>query len=97
MSHFLTHQDLAQLAAYRQQLRGRRFRGLLWVSGASAQARGLARECLAQGEWSAPLWVGDAAIDDAADRAHDSASVGAGSGASACYFSFPLDAPYHPS
>ena len=77
MSHFLTRQDLSQLAAYRQQLRRRRFRGLLWVSGASSQARGLARECLAQGEWSAPLWVGDAAIDDAADRAHDSASVGA--------------------
>ena len=85
MSHFLTHQDLAQLAAYRQQLRGRRFRGLLWVSGASAQARGLARECLAQGEWSAPLWVGDATIGEAADRAHDRAGSGAhdraGSGA----------------
>ncbi|WP_442488690.1 tRNA(Met) cytidine acetyltransferase TmcA [Halomonas litopenaei] len=69
MSHFLTHQDLAQLAAYRQQLRGRRFRGLLWVSGASAQARGVARECLAQGEWSAPLWVGETAVDEVADRA----------------------------
>ena len=62
MSHFLTRQDLARLAAFRQQLRGRRFRGLLWVSEAPDRARGVARECLAQRGWSAPLWVGEAAI-----------------------------------
>jgi len=69
MSHFLTRQDLARLAAFRQQLRGRRFRGLLWVSEAPDRARGVARECLAQGGWSAPLWVGETSIDKAADRA----------------------------
>ncbi|MCO7214129.1 hypothetical protein NH448_02645, partial [Halomonas sp. OfavH-34-E] len=73
MSHFLTRQDLARLAAFRQQLRGRRFRGLLWVSEAPDRARGVAHECLAQGGWSAPLWVGETSIDEAADRAGNGA------------------------
>ncbi|WP_348827493.1 GNAT family N-acetyltransferase [Halomonas sp. RT37] len=81
MSHFLTRQDLARLAAFRQQLRGRRFRGLLWVSEAPDRARGVARECLAQGGWSAPLWVGGTAIDEAADRAGTGAHARAGTGA----------------
>ena len=74
MSHFLTRQDLARLAAFRQQLRGRRFRGLLWVSEAPDRARGVAHECLAQGGWSAPLWVGETAVDETADRAPDRAA-----------------------
>lgn len=81
MSHFLTRQDLARLAAFRQQLRGRRFRGLLWVSEAPDRARGVARECLAQGGWSAPLWVGETSIDEAADGAGTGAHARAGTGA----------------
>ncbi|WP_289104516.1 GNAT family N-acetyltransferase [uncultured Halomonas sp.] len=83
MSHFLTRQDLARLAAFRQQLRGRRFRGLLWVSEAPDRARGVAHECLAQGGWSAPLWVGETSIDEAADRAGNGAPDRAGTGAHA--------------
>ena len=52
--------EAATLVCHARRLKQRGWRGLVWLSGAPAQARQQALALWQAADWQAPLWVGDA-------------------------------------